>query len=89
MENMALGALLGFLQPPRRQELPKGKFLTEAELKNIKEQRRIVEDSVRVQKMLAAAYQDTLKRLAAKYEMPGEFVINNETGELTVESGDG
>jgi len=80
--------MFGFLKPHENGG-PKGKVITEQELRNIKEQKRILEDSVRVQKMLAAAYGLTLRQIADTYDMSLEFKINFETGELLEEPADG
>lgn len=83
---MALTGLLGFLRPPDKKQ-PKKLFITEVELENIKEQKRILQDAMKASKMLSVSYNLALKNLTQKYELPDDFILNFETGE--VEKSDG
>ena len=56
--------------------------LNAAELKNILEQERLVEDAMKVQKMLTFALAGTYKALAMKHKLPDEFELDRSTGEI-------
>lgn len=56
--------------------------LSSSELRNILEQERLVEDSIKVQKMLLLALSFTMKQLADKHNLPGEFELDRTTGEV-------
>ena len=57
-------------------------ILNKAELKNILEQERLVEDAMKVQRMLSFALAGTYKSLALKHKLPDEFELDRLTGEI-------
>ncbi len=55
-------------------------MLNEAELKNVLEQERLVEDAMKVQRMLTFALSGTYKALAVKHKLPDEFELDRTSG---------
>ena len=56
--------------------------LTDAQLLNVLEQERLVADAIRIQRMLAAALNGTMKQLATELNLPAAFELDRETGEV-------
>ena len=56
--------------------------LNSGELKNILEQERLVEDAMKIQKMLIFSLAGTYKALAVKHKLPDEFELDRTTGEI-------
>ena len=88
MEAMAFTGLLGFLQPMigKKPELRK---ITEKELENLRDQKRLVEDAARVQKMLYISFQTAMKSLETKYKLPEGSSIDFSNGEIMEAKSDG
>lgn len=64
--------------------------LTEAELKNVLEQERIVRNAIQVHRMLVATLDGTMRKLAQEYSLPDLFELDRKTGEVfPKESSDG
>ena len=79
MEALAFSGLLGFLRPSM---IPKPRKITEDELTNIQEQKRLITDAAKVHKMLTVSFNLAMTNLAKKYELPENSSIDIETGEL-------
>ncbi len=82
MEAMAFTGLLRFLQPMIGSKKPELKKITEQELENIREQRRLVINAAKVHKMLTVSFNLTMTNLATKYDLPKDSSIDFETGEM-------
>ncbi len=74
--------MFGFLKPMKdKGPKPLAKF-SEAELKNVLEQERLIADAIKVQRMLTFALSGTYKALALKHKLPDEFELDRSTGEV-------
>ncbi len=89
MEAMAFTGLLGFLQPMIGSKKPELRKITEKELENVREQKRLVEDAARVQKMLYISFQTAMKNIETKYKLPEGSSIDFSNGEIMEAKSDG
>lgn len=82
--------MFAFLKPERAKEPQPIAKLTEAELKNVLEQERIINNAIQTQMMLMTSLNMTMKQLAVLYKLPNLFELDRETGEIfKKESSDG
>ena len=87
MEALALSGLLGFLRAPTSE--PALEKITEKELENLREQKRLVDDAAKVQRMLYVSFQTAMKSMELKYRLPEGSSIDLSSGEIVLEKSDG
>ena len=74
--------MFGRRKPPMAKGPKMITCLNEAELRNVLEQERLVEDAIKVQRMLVFALKGTMRALALKHNLPDEFELDRISGEI-------
>lgn len=93
MEAMALSGLLGFLGQPirnlqRKKSASDGKYITGKALENLREQKRLVDDAAKTQRMLSVSLNLAMQNAAKELNMPDGCSIDFETGQVVGPSND-